>query len=149
MNPNSQTKISDFQFWSWHMPSPKMGRCYILDYKVPLGIDMVTDVLFVELDPMKTYLVSLYEPDFYTYTGNPIAMPVSTFSMPSSELGQTVHYVSLEASKFSRLNRPQAPCNPAANYNFTSCVIESVARKTGCTLPWHANISGKLSHFPE
>ena len=142
-NPSSQTKIPDFQFWNWHMPSPGKGRCYFLNYNVPLGIDMMNDVLFIELDPKKTYYIALYELDFFTYTGNPIAMPVSTFTLPSSELAENnAQYVSLEASKFNRLNRPTAPCNTSASYNFTQCVIESVAKTTGCSPPWQGNVSG-------
>ena len=142
--PKVQTKISDVH-WNWHVPSAMVGRCYILDYNVPLGIDMMTDTLSIGLDPEKTYYVALHSPDFYTFTGNPLAMPTSAFAVTPSELDKQALFISLEATKFRRLNRLNAPCNSDANYNFTECVIESVARNSSCTMPWHGRISGRLS----
>ena len=137
-----QTNISDVH-WNWHVPSAMMGRCYILDYNVPLGIDMMTDTLSIGLDPEKTYYVALYNPDFFTFTGNSLAMPTSAFDVTPSELEKQALMISLEASKFKRLNRPNAPCNPDASYNFTNCVSESVARNSSCTMPWNGRISGR------
>ena len=140
--PRVQTNISDVH-WNWHVPSAMVGRCYILDYNVPLGIDMMTDTLSIGLDPEKTYYVALYNPDFFTFTGNSLAMPTSAFVVTPSELEKQALMISLEASKFRRLNRPNAPCNPDVTYNFTSCVIESVARNSSCTMPWNGRISGR------
>ena len=44
--------------------------------------------------------------------------------------------------KQERLNRVEAPCNPAPDYSFTSCLLESKARSVNCTMPWAKEIPG-------
>ena len=45
--------------------------------------------------------------------------------------------------RHEKINRVSARCNPLPDYNFTSCLIESKAKKVNCTMPWSFQIEGK------
>ena len=50
--------------------------------------------------------------------------------------------------RHEKINRVGARCNPLPDYNFTSCLIESKAKKVNCTMPWSFQIEGKSKHQP-
>ena len=60
----------------------------------------------------------------------------------NSKTSNETTQLTLEAAKWERRNRPELPCNPSPDYNFTECVIESKAKQVGCTLPWNKKIQG-------
>ena len=142
--------LSDFKFWTWDMSDPAQGRCYTLNYNVPVSIDAMADSLWIELDPKIEYNVILHQPDFFTININKLAMPTTAISMYPAKENSTMWTVfTLEATRRENLNRIEAPCNPLPNYNFTDCVIEYKAKNTNCTMSWHRKISGILGTFGE
>ena len=45
----NEKDLSDFNLWIWDMTSPAVGRCYTLDYDVPVGINQKKDILAKDL----------------------------------------------------------------------------------------------------
>ena len=137
--------LSDFKFWTWDMSVPAQGRCYTLNYNVPVSIDAMADSLWIKLDPKIEYNVILHEPDFSSITINKLAMPIARILMyPAKEPSTMWTVFTLEATRRKNLNRIEAPCDPLPNYNFTDCVIEYKAKNTNCTLPWHRKLRGNI-----
>ena len=136
-----QKNLSDFKLWTWDMTVPSTGRCYTINYDSPVGVDIEKDILLIALkNTKKPFYVFLHEPHFLAIAANLLAMPTYFQLDPEENKAKTLI---LEAIRWQRLNRPEAPCNPSPDYNFTDCVIESKARKIGCTLPWNRHVTGK------
>ena len=53
--------LSDFNLWTWDMTFPAVGRCYTLDYDVPVGINLEKDILAIRLNPNHEYVVVVPE----------------------------------------------------------------------------------------
>ena len=45
-------------------------------------------------------------------------------------------YYSLAVKEYRNLATPSNPCVEEPGYSFTTCVKESLSKKTGCRLPW-------------
>ena len=133
--------LYDFKLWTWDMTLPVLGRCYTLDYDIPVGIDADTDIVVIKLNEKHHYFVVLHETSLFALTTNKLAATTYFWLDPKTYRGAT--QMTLEAVKWKRLNRPEMPCNPSPVYNFTQCVIESKAKQVGCTLPWNKEIPGK------
>ena len=139
-----QKDLSDFKYWTWDMSLPALGRCYTLNYNVALGIDALTDGLWVSLNPNMSYYINLHASSFFSFTTNKLAMPTTATHMSpaTGNSPQRGFLLTLEVSRRKNINRIEAPCNPSHNYNFTECVLESKDKMIGCTLPWNMKISG-------
>ena len=131
------------------MSLPALGRCYTLNYNVALGIDALTDGLWVSLNPNMSYYINLHESSFFSITTNKLAMPTSATHMSpaTGNSPQRGFLFTLEVSRRKNINRIEAPCKPSHNYNFTECVLESKAKMIGCTLPWNMKISGSKMYY--
>ena len=117
------------------------GRCYTLDYNIPVGVDQVKDILVIELNRSLNHYAILHQTDLFAITTNRLA--ATTYRQLDAKMfGGVAQILTLQASKRKKLNRPEQPCNPSPDYNFTECVIESKAKKVGCTLPWNKKIQG-------
>ena len=136
-----QKNLSDFKLWTWDMSVPSCGRCYTINYDIPVGTDMEKDILLIELkNTEKAFYIFLHEPNFFAISANLLTMPTH-FQLNAEE--KWAQSLTLEAIRWQKLNRPEAPCNPSPDYNFTDCVIESKAKKVGCRLPWNKHIPGR------
>ena len=125
------------------MAVPLVGRCYTINYDVPVGIDMEKDILLIALDTNHSFYVIPHESSFFVQTTNPLALP-KYFPLDPMKHGGAAQALTIKAIRWQKLNRPESPCNSSPDYNFTDCVIESKARRVGCTLPWNKHIPGKL-----
>ena len=133
--------ISDFSFWTWDMTVAAVGRCYTLDYNVPVGTDEVKDTLVIKFNRSPDYYAILHQTDLFAITVNRLA--ATTYRQLDAKMFDGVaQTLTLQAVKWKKLNRPEQPCNPSPDYNFTQCVIESKAKQVGCTLPWNKKIQG-------
>ena len=47
-----------------------------------------------------------------------------------------VCYVSFQAIRHEKLNRPEKPCEPSPDYSFANCVEKSLATEVGCQPYW-------------
>ena len=139
-NTHNHKNLSDFNVWTWDMTLPALGRCYTLDYDVPVGIDFQDDMMVIRLNESLQYYVVLHETSLFALTTNRLAAP--TYRLLSPKTGNVTTQLTLEAAKWERRNRPELPCNPSPDYNFTKCVIKSKAKQVGCTLPWNKKIQG-------
>ena len=133
--------LSDFNLWTWDMTFPAVGRCYTLDYDVPVGINLEKDILAIRLNPSHAYLVVVHETSLFALTTNRLAA-TTVFRLSRSTKKERATQLTLEAVKWKRMNLPGRSCNPSPDYNFTECVIESKAKQVGCTLPWNKQIPG-------
>ena len=135
---NLVNNITDEQkFWSWSTPAKAHGRCYTLLYDQPLQIDMTTHIILINLKaPSRHYFVYLHDPDFFFMTYNPFTMPMTEVHLNPEELNSSHLLLPMAVVKTTKLNRPEMPCNPSPKYSFTTCVKQSLARMTNCSLPW-------------
>ena len=142
---NFNINLSDFKYWSWYKGFTGLGRCYALDYDVPLAVDQRIDGLIFHLHLNHqynlNYMIFLYEPGFFAMSNNLLAMP-TTLTQFRPENNTLLKYF-LKTSRRQNLDRPEAPCNNVPGYNFTDCVTKSLAKQIGCTLPWNGLISGQ------
>ena len=139
-NTDNHKNLSDFNVWTWDMTLPVLGRCYTLDYDVPVGIDLEDDIMMIRLNESLAYIVVLHETSLFAVTTNRLA--ATTYRLLSPKTDNRTTQLTLEAAKWERRNRPELPCNPSPDYNFTECVIEGKAKMVGCTLPWNKKIQG-------
>ena len=126
------------KFWTWSTPGRSEGRCFTLLYDQHFQIDMKTDVIVINLKPpSRYYTVFLHDPDFFVITYNPFTLPVTEIDINPAELNEKTHLLlSMAQMKTKKLNKPEMPCNPSPRYSFTTCVRQSVATKSNCSLPW-------------
>ena len=127
---------------------------------------MQKDSLVVYIKHSISYIVFFHEPDFFAMFMNPLALPVKQLQIAATtKIDKNTLFHTLQVSfktlytvtsksplleyfqvvKKERLNRAEAPCEPANDYSFTSCVTESKARSINCTMPWNKEIPG-LGH---
>ena len=125
------------------MTVPAVGRCYTINYDVPVGIDLEKDILLIALKTNHSFYVFPHESSLFALSMNPLVLPKYVQLDPMKH-GGAAQALSIEAIRWQKLNRPESPCNSSPDYNFTDCVIESKARKVGCTLPWNKHIPGML-----
>ena len=128
-------------YWTWDMPLPALGRCFTFTFNKSLTFNMETDSLLVFLKKNISYLVFFHQPDFFTMSMNPLALPVKSLHIVETvKIDENTLFHTLQVGtqndnvycierhplvfkgtfwKFSRwlkrerLNRAEAPCNPA------------------------------------
>ena len=140
LNRENLINLYDFNLWTWDMTVSILGRCYTLDHDVPIGTDYEKDILEIKLNEGHLYMVVLHETSLFALTMNRLA--ATKYHLLNSKTSNESTQLTLEAAKWKRKNRPEMPCIPSPDYNFTQCVIESKARQVGCTLPWNKQIPG-------
>ena len=128
--------MTDSDFWKSDITAMQAGRCHTLNYPEPVGARLETNILFFSLNPELSYDVVIHDPTFYLYSLTPSAVPqIKIKKKPSDEVrGFDLIYITVTEN--IKINRPEFPCKESEDYQFTSCVKESVSKKIGCRMEW-------------
>ena len=91
------------------------------------------------------YHIFAHDPKFFFIYNNPKVFPGLKLKLQNGS--GTILHISLK--KHVDLSRKNNPCNVNPDYDFTKCVIGSLARKVSCKLPWIVLSTGNLSDCTE
>ena len=122
-----------YTIWKSSMSTSLLGVCHTLVYKEALSS---TDILWIKLKekPWK-YKVYFHDPTFFLQKSDSYFIP---FMFLSKLNGKEYRIVT---SRNTRMNQPgKFECTKDTNYNFNTCVTNSLATKLGCTFPWAAEV---------
>ena len=78
--------------------------------------------------------VLIHDINFFLFNSNPLGPVKSIWDFDGTAVSH--HYQEISLVKQKKLNLNHQPCNEDENYNFKSCVKESIARQVGCQRPW-------------
>ena len=54
----NEKDLSDFNLWTWDMTFPAVGRCYTLDYDVPVGMNQMKDILAISFSLHQSHILN-------------------------------------------------------------------------------------------
>ena len=111
------------------------GQSYTLVYPYLRGNDWLSDDinLHVNTSDHLTRRVLIHDPDYFVLSENPFTLPIKMLTL--TPWSGRVYY-SLAIREHRKLDTPSNPCVEDPEYSFTTCIKESLSRKTGCRLPW-------------
>ena len=100
-------------------------RKYTFKLNSTVGTDGSQDQLFLVLFPGRVYTILIFDPEYYIYSTNPVALPtIMTQFDTRTSLSQ---YYRLDMTEVNELNLPEDPCDAEADTNFHSCIRRSVS----------------------
>ena len=100
-------------------------RHYTFKLNLTIGTDGSQDQLFLVLFPKHVYTIFIFDPEYYLYSTNPVALPtIMTQFDTRTTLSQ---YYRLDMTEVNELNLPEDPCDAEADTNFHSCIRRSVS----------------------
>ena len=100
-------------------------RHYTFKLNSTMGTDGSQDQLFLVLFPGHVYTIFIFDPEYYLYSTNPVALPtVMTQFDTRTTLSQ---YYRLDMTEVNELNIPEDPCDAEPETNFHSCIRRSVS----------------------
>ena len=122
------------ELWREDFTTLFYGRSYTLLYPLPLGNNWLTDdiILHVNTSDGLTRKIFIHDPKYFVISENSVALP--TKMQKCAPRSGSVYY-SLALREHRKLDTPHNPCVDDPDYSFTTCVKESLSRKTGCRLP--------------
>ena len=120
--------------WKSSMSTHFLGVCHTLVYEEALSS---TDILLIGLrGKPRNYMVYLHDPTFFLQKSDSYFIPFVFLSKPNGKQYKIV------TSRNTRMNQPgENECNKDSDYNFNTCVTNSLATKLGCTFPWATELS--------
>ena len=100
-------------------------RHYTFKLNLTIGTDGSQDQLFLVLFPEHVYTIFIFDPEYYLYSTNPVALPTIMTQFDT----RTTHsqYYRLDMTEVNELNIPEDPCDAEADTNFHSCIRRSVS----------------------
>ena len=102
-------------------------RHYTFKLNLTIGTDGSQDQLFLVLFPEHVYTIFIFDPEYYLYSTNPVALPtIMTQFDTRTTLSQ---YYRLDMTEVNELNIPEDPCDAEPETNFHSCIRRSVSEQ--------------------
>ena len=123
--PNLRNRI----FWTADFTQTWPGMCFTLNIEESDGNNEIHLFFNVNL----TFIVFVHDPNFFIYSNNPEAIPMTTLIVPKKKTFQLISFVETEHEE---LNVPADPCEEDIEYSFTACVKKMLARQVGCRTKW-------------
>ena len=90
------------------------------------------------LNETLSYFLTIFDPTFAVFSGNPSIVPRTLLSIPSNA-GNILIY--LKVVQHTTLNTEQSPCLESEDYSYASCINRKVSETIGCRSFW-TNYSG-------
>jgi hypothetical protein len=113
------------------------GMCFTLDREQSEG----NSAIHIFLNTNLTFIIFIHDPEFFLYTYNPQAIPMTTWVLPKA---RTFHSLSLVETEHREMNLAADPCEEDPAYSFRACVQASLSAAIGCRLPWDLSSRGLL-----
>ena len=137
--------ISSSDFWITDFTAAVDGRCFTLNYTEPMGADILKDGFLFDLNPDLAYLIYIHRPDFFLVSYIPLTMPTLLYDYDLTMSGPNIHQMLfLQVYREEKLNRAGHVCNEDKDYNFKTCIRNTLSKKIGCKLPWDTDTTGPL-----
>ena len=118
------------------------GRTYTLDIHRKIGPDDKLDQFFLVLGRNLDYRIFVHDPTYFVINTNPIGLPSLVFKIKTNE--SRSHYYQITLTEMEEVDHPEDPCETDSNYNFQTCVKESLSKQVGCRLPWDPSTNQDL-----
>ena len=112
-----------------------LGHSYTLVYPQLRGNNWLSDDINLHVNTSDGFSrrIFIHDPDYFVLNMNPLALPNKMLTL--TQLPGRVYY-SLAIKEHRKLDTQNDPCVEEPGYSFTTCVKESLSRKTGCRPPW-------------
>ena len=82
------------------------------------------------------YNVFIHDPTFYLHSLTPSAVPQIKIKKKPSHETRNFDLIYITMTQHIKINRPGFPCNESQDYQFRTCVKQSVSHKIGCRMEW-------------
>ena len=112
--------------YSWY------GQYHTLDIEAKISPDDNTDQLFIALSYDLSYHVFIHDKSFFYMDENSL----SSTKLEINPNTTICHYYRIVLTEINELNLPADPCNPDPDYQFQTCVKESLSSQVGCRSRW-------------
>ena len=103
------------------------NRLFTFKLNSTMGTDGNQDQLFLVLFPDFVYTIYIFDPEYYLFSTNPVALPTLMTQFDTrTTLSQ---YYRLDMTEVNELNIPEDPCDAEPETNFHSCIRRSVSEQ--------------------
>ena len=116
------------EFLTEDFTSTWAGRYYTLNLPRKIG-PHDEDQLFLGLNTNLTYTIFVHDPKFFLFNENPIALPTIMRRFQTRRENPKSSVYRLTLTEVHKLNRLSSPCNDDPDFNFESCLKQSVSEK--------------------
>ena len=119
--------------WTWDVDNTAWGRYFTWNPQKLITPEW-TDFMFMSTHKNFKMYVLIHDIKYFLFNSNPLGPVKSIWDFDGTAVSH--HYQEISLVKQKKLNLDHQPCNEDENYNFKSCVKESIARQVGCQRPW-------------
>ena len=85
------------------------------------------------LDQNLIYKLYIHDSKYFLKATKPLPTPGTQYLIKE---GLYTRVLFLSVTKHQSMNQKKSPCNEDTEYNFQSCVMNSITRHVGCRPPW-------------
>ena len=113
----------------------RYGRTYTLNQDRRIGPDYEKDEIIFLLEPQLLYSLTVHDKRFFLANENPHGIPGIYRKIDPGGWGRSrTHgpvYI-IDVTRHKNLNLQDSPCEENPEYDFTTCVKQSLSKKIGC-----------------
>ena len=113
---------------------PLYGKYYSLDFTFKISSSFQQDQIYFLLSQKFTYYFLLHDPNFFLGSYNP-HYPMARVAAVNPNLTMN-YYRYLTMTVVEELDLPEDPCNLDPDYNYETCLKQSLSRQVGCRTRW-------------
>ena len=128
--------ISDPSVWRMDISAVYYGQCHSLEYPQPVGSHLDTNMIWMNLNNTLSYDIFIHDPKYFLTTLSPAAFPHIRIKRKPVNDSRNFDLLYLKQTLHHKLNRDEYQCEDDQDYNFRSCVKNSVIKKVGCRMSW-------------
>ena len=132
--------LMDASFWKVDLTHLAYGNCFMLQFRDYLISNWQNHSLNFYFNPNLVYDIFIHDFNFFLTTSNLKIVPGTRVRKILQDSGhnkqQQFDVYPLVVTERRSINRPEAPCNENPDFNFKSCITESLYEKVGCRYPW-------------
>ena len=126
----------------------RYGRTYTLNQDRRIGPDYEKDEIILLLEPQLLYSLTVHDKRFFLANENPHGIPGIYRKIDPGGWGRSrTHgpvYI-IDVTRHKNLNLQDSPCEENPEYDFTTCVKQSLSKKIGCRLEKNEPIKNKCT----
>ena len=128
--------LLNLTYWTSYMTVTVFGNCYTLKYQQYFSADFELHSIWLYFHPDLVYDVYFHDPNYFLITNN-LAFPQARIRKTrNTQTDLDFDFLPIVVTERRNINRPEQPCEEDLDYDFMSCVMNSVVAKVGCRFPW-------------
>ena len=134
-----ETKLSvmnETNAWEKDFTVTWYGMSYTFQSKRRIGPNFSKDQFFILLEKNYTYRIFVHSKNFFVINSNTRTLPSTYVKLIPDASNDFKLFYTISATQHIEMNVREDPCVESDQYNFASCIKESLARKVGCRPSW-------------